>query len=101
MCTARNRALCDLNGLVEKKATEIEGRERRPRAMSSLGLVAALLVLGIRNRHRRQLARPVQSGQAGAIAAISLHPVARSLGMSDGASTTHSCPRPDKRRWMP
>jgi hypothetical protein len=27
MCSARNRALCDLNGLVEKKVIEIEERE--------------------------------------------------------------------------
>src|SRR4029077_9282118 len=38
MCTVRNRALCDLNGLIEKKATKIEGRERRPRAIPSLRL---------------------------------------------------------------
>jgi hypothetical protein len=57
-CSARGRALSDLNGLVEKKkATEIEEREWRPRAISSLRLVAALLAFGIRNLHRRQLAR--------------------------------------------
>jgi len=95
-CSARGRALSDLNGLVEKKkATEIEEREWRPRAISSLRLVAALLAFGIRNLHRRQLARPVQPGQAGAIAAISLHPVARSLW--DERRRLHDAfvPRPD------
>src|SRR6266705_315373 len=30
ICIARDRALCDLNGPIEKKANEIEGWERRP-----------------------------------------------------------------------
>ena len=41
--------------------------------------IAHRLVLGIRNPHRCQLARPVQLDQAGSIAPIGLDPVTRSL----------------------
>ena len=47
---------------------------RRPRPHQ----VAHRLVGAIRHPHRRQLARPVQPGQRGRIAAIGLHPVAGS-----------------------
>ena len=41
--------------------------------------IAHRLVPGIGNPHRRQLARPVQLGQAGGIPPVGLDPVARSL----------------------
>ena len=46
--------------------------------------IAHRLVPGIGNPHRRQLARPVQPGQAGGIPPVGLDPVARSLGDQRG-----------------
>ena len=99
-CSARGRALSDLNGLVEKKkATEIEEREWRPRAISSLRLVAALLVLGIRTD--TAVSSPCSRAGLAPSRRLVFTRLPCRFGMSDGASTTHSCPRPYERRCMP
>ena len=60
--------------------------------------IAHRLVLGIRYPHRRQLAGPMQLGQAAGIAPVGLDPVARSLRDQRGSDHDALVPWLDSRR---
>src|ERR1700738_1384130 len=63
--------------------------------------IAHRLVSDIRNPYRGQFAGPVQLGRPAASRRSVLTRSPARFGISEGATTTHSCPRVDKRRWMP
>jgi hypothetical protein len=69
--------------------------QRMHRVETGAHQIAHRLMLGIRNPHRRQLTRPMQPRQTGRIPPIGLNPAPARFGISDGATTTHSCPSAD------
>jgi hypothetical protein len=70
-----------MTALAQQEARELLARSAQPmhRVETSAHQIAYRLVRGIRNPHRRQLARPVQPRQTGRIPPIRLDPVARPL----------------------